>query len=776
MFDNLFSNSPAVWGGLIGGAIALPLLIHLINLMRHKTVQWAAMEFLLKSYKKNRNWVWLKQLLLLITRMLVLITALFLLAQIGCQQDRVAKLLGGAATHHYVILDDSFSMSDRTSSGSALDRARSTLSLIAARAKNRQNQLFTLVRCSALRNATESPDASRQPSFENSISQSADLNAVLVDNRFNQTVEETKARLNATQLAVNFDDALQVVDQLISDRPGENSIVYLVSDFRKTQWDNSENNKQLLSKITSRGAAVEMINCVEKERPNLAVTELEPVGNVRVAGTPLMMKLTVKNASSFPAEKVQIKLGTFEFPAPESIASPMDSQPKFTDVPTMFIENIRAGESESRTFPVFFDSPGQHAISSTLPVDAVAADNTRWSCTEIRATAKVLLVDGPLNHARYFSLALNPGNLTGISPVIRTREFLRDASPNELTEFDVIYLLDTEPLSGPAIANLETFAQAGGGVAFFLGPNTNLAAVNETLYREGHGLFPMPLDQVIDIPELTEGIIPDLSVDPHPAFSPLRQNNNSLLDLVQVKRVIRPPLTWSAVSQPDVSISATARGLQTWPVCVEKPFGKGVIFAFTTTAGPTWNNWSRNATFPAFVLMLNDYLAKGRYDDTLYLAGSRFGLNLDAREFQSEATLLTPDRVEGTRSASQRLLQRNSTGDSLLLPFGDSLPGSTRRDTDMPGIYDAWLKRNNQSQAIKRLAINVDTSESEMGLASGQELLASLDTANATFVNWNEFSPEPKQKPASSLSRLLLLILVAVLLAEQFLAYSTSYH
>ncbi len=33
----------------------LPLLIHLINMMRHRRVKWAAMEFLLQSYKKHRT-------------------------------------------------------------------------------------------------------------------------------------------------------------------------------------------------------------------------------------------------------------------------------------------------------------------------------------------------------------------------------------------------------------------------------------------------------------------------------------------------------------------------------------------------------------------------------------------------------------------------------------------------------------------------------------------------------------------------------------------------
>ena len=55
-------------GGLLAAFAAAPVLIHLINMMRHRRVKWAAMEFLLQSYKKHRNWIWLKQLLLLAMR------------------------------------------------------------------------------------------------------------------------------------------------------------------------------------------------------------------------------------------------------------------------------------------------------------------------------------------------------------------------------------------------------------------------------------------------------------------------------------------------------------------------------------------------------------------------------------------------------------------------------------------------------------------------------------------------------------------------------------
>ena len=97
----------ALTGGFL---IALvPLLIHLINLMRHRRVKWAAMEFLLKSYKKHRKWVWLKQLLLLLLRMAIVAVIVAMLAQWDPQNTWFTRW-GGRVTHHFVVVDDSYSM------------------------------------------------------------------------------------------------------------------------------------------------------------------------------------------------------------------------------------------------------------------------------------------------------------------------------------------------------------------------------------------------------------------------------------------------------------------------------------------------------------------------------------------------------------------------------------------------------------------------------------------------------------------------------------------
>ena len=74
--------------------VGVPVLIHLINMLRHRRVKWAAMEFLLQSQKRNRTWVMLKQLLLLLLRMLAVAAWCLMVAQPQAR-NTLGALLGG---------------------------------------------------------------------------------------------------------------------------------------------------------------------------------------------------------------------------------------------------------------------------------------------------------------------------------------------------------------------------------------------------------------------------------------------------------------------------------------------------------------------------------------------------------------------------------------------------------------------------------------------------------------------------------------------------------
>ena len=80
--------------------VALPIIIHLINRMRFKRIRWAAMEFLLKSQKRNRRKLIIEQLILLALRCLLVLLVGLLLGRLRLGGDT------GQNAFHFVVLDD----------------------------------------------------------------------------------------------------------------------------------------------------------------------------------------------------------------------------------------------------------------------------------------------------------------------------------------------------------------------------------------------------------------------------------------------------------------------------------------------------------------------------------------------------------------------------------------------------------------------------------------------------------------------------------------------
>src|SRR6478735_3057446 len=82
------------WGFVAAGALAMaiPIIIHILNRRRFKTITWAAMEFLLRAMRKNRRRLRFEQWLLLATRcLLVLLLGMALARPLGCETGALAQ-------------------------------------------------------------------------------------------------------------------------------------------------------------------------------------------------------------------------------------------------------------------------------------------------------------------------------------------------------------------------------------------------------------------------------------------------------------------------------------------------------------------------------------------------------------------------------------------------------------------------------------------------------------------------------------------------------------
>lgn len=96
-------------------AVAIPVIIHLLNRRRHRTIKWAAMQFLLKASQESRGKKRLKHILILTCRALAIAALIFAIAR-----PLVGGLLGwggGSVDSVMLILDRSASMELRSSEG-----------------------------------------------------------------------------------------------------------------------------------------------------------------------------------------------------------------------------------------------------------------------------------------------------------------------------------------------------------------------------------------------------------------------------------------------------------------------------------------------------------------------------------------------------------------------------------------------------------------------------------------------------------------------------------
>ncbi len=114
--------NPAVLVALV--AAAIPVLLHLLNLRKLRTVEFSTLAFLKQLEKSRMRRLKLRQILLLILRTLVIACLVLAFARPALRGTSVGGLSTHAKTTAVLILDDSFSMSASDEHGPLLNQAK----------------------------------------------------------------------------------------------------------------------------------------------------------------------------------------------------------------------------------------------------------------------------------------------------------------------------------------------------------------------------------------------------------------------------------------------------------------------------------------------------------------------------------------------------------------------------------------------------------------------------------------------------------------------------
>jgi hypothetical protein len=509
---------------LVAGAalISAPIIIHLINRMRFKRVRWAAMEFLLKAQKKSRRRLIIEQLILLMLRcLLVALTALLVLRYLDVGLD---QLFGTQKDNlHIIVLDDTLSMNDRHKDAdgrekTAFDVARKDIvveGILKSISQSTTNDRLAVIPLSAV-----AADPAFQPKVHERLADK---------NRYDEAQAEVLG-LKPSKLHVPLVKGVEKAHELAGGHTDKKVTIHVVSDFRKTDWTGTDAkplHDALLKvargkdglKLYLKDAAHPFRDSAQGGSPvahkNLAIVDIRPSLRVASRGQPVLFTLTVANYGREESE-VQVKVFNETTGAEQLDATFKERMPL----------KVPAGELVTCSFDVPFspelkENEVYHAHLSArllnaehqaLEDDGLTEDNVRHVAVEIRNRVPILVVDGRgpdgrrkdgdsyfLEDALYSLEALQtvPGPKYEVifGDKLAGGDAREALEAPDLSQYPTILLLNVPGLSRKQIDNLEKYVRQGGGVAFFMGPLVDAIHYNEQLYRDGKGVFPVPLEE-----------------------------------------------------------------------------------------------------------------------------------------------------------------------------------------------------------------------------------------------------------------------------------------
>ena len=725
-----FLNPAAAALGI--GLLAVPIIIHLINRLRYRTVRFAAMEFLLASEQQNRRRVLIEQLLLLLLRLLIVALATLLIGRLVLSSSQLA-LFRGATLHHVVLLDDSLSTQSRDGRATAFDRGRDYIASLVRSAEAGRTRI-SVFRASAPADAV------------------VGLNQRTIDGRLTTELDLLLGEIVASHQSPDWGDAIDRIADRIADDPDTLTQLHVVTDGRSRDWAGAEAVVPSLQRIEEAGSQIAFVRTTDDEGENLTLAALRPDSATAAVGVPMRLSVTASNGGSEVSQ-----------PAIAGVRVDGEDLPQKVEFAA-----IEPGESETRRVEVLFDSPGPHEVSVALPVDDLLGDNVRTIVLDVPIENPVLIVDSDADggSAKFLADALGADrSLTGFAPTIVTPDALRRTP---LESYQAVYLVDLGRLDSETSESLAAYVSGGGGLIWFTGEQARQLA-DQPLGPEGANLLPGRIQPPADLPDAGSEAA-DIVAGDHPIFRILGGSDNPFLDVVDVRRY--SPI---AGLDPDrVDTLATLRNGD--PLVLEHRLGDGRIITVLTSAGSqpdqtgtVWNNWAGGPgapSFAVFALELQQYVA-ARIESNAAAVGEPIVVSVPAAAYRPELEIVSPQGLVTGLAATPTEVD------------GEQVLQATYVQTDGPGAYRIELSPQSAAPGVTETRLTVrqiPPGEGQLELADRVSLERSLAGLDSITFPETDAIAAMGESDRGGLLRALVVALVLLLVGEQALAYRMGYH
>jgi len=727
----------AMLGGL--ALASLPIIIHLLNRRRFKTMDWAAMEFLLKAAVRNRRRVRLENLLLLALRtLLVLLLILAVARPFSRQQDALASLFGATGpTERVILLDDSHSMRAGQGNRSAFDTAKTLAKRLVDRLhEERSSDRVTLLLGSRPRDAEEG------------------FRRVAVASAHGPRLSRAIEALRAGDGVLNIPAA---VEAILADREETESrlVVHIVSDFRRRDWSDPDGELRpdvlkAMGELAER-AEVRLVDVGAARSQNVGIVALEPLDRAIVSGVPTTFAATIRNHGPEPAANVSV---WFEFG-------------DHVQLPVRVEGELQPGDEAEVKTEYTFRSSGPAVVRARTQGDILPGDDVRRRVVSVRPRLRFLLVDGEPEPEAYrgetdflAAALMPPGEVeSGIEVDVVPESAFSGRDPNA---YDGIFLCNVYRLHDDRVAALEEYVRAGGGLVFFLGDQVDPQVYNSALYGRGEeaGKKLLPL-RLRDVEGGTDDYVNfAAATTDHPVVRFLRGLNPIVFRTVAVNRFIRcePPIHGSA------RVLLTYTDGDGSPAIAEKSLGEGRILLYTTAADLEWSNFPQSILYLALMQESARYVVRRDPDEYTKTVGEPIVVRYEPTRMAPQVAVVPPAELGG--AAVQLSSIKDEVTKQLFYRY---------ERTPLAGEYAVRLRTPQGDPYELIYAMNVDPTEGDLVRADLNRLRDAVPGARLEQGS-EDAALAGDESDRTEFWRTLMVALVAVAALETLLAWRFGHH
>ena len=403
--------------------VFLPIVIHLLNQRRHRTIEWGAMQFLLSARRMSRGMARLKQWLIMAMRMLVIAGLIFAISR-PLSSGWIGSIGGGKPETVIVLLDRSASMQHQqlatgeTKLSTGIKKMAATLETVLGK------KPLVLIESTA------------------NVASTVDTPSGLLDLP-NTTITESQADIGAM---------MQTALDYISDNQAGRTDIWICSDAAQNDWNEQSSRWQSLNSGFSKleGVRFQILNFPQPPAENMSLAVDAVNRATQKDKTELVIDLTV-NRSGENQSPVIVPL-TFTI---NGLRSVMD-----------FSIDGQTNSLLGHRIPI----DAEQAVGwgkVELPTDPNRSDNSWYFAFADPVVRKTVIVSEKKSNTRAINLAAATGAQSGVD--YESTELDPDRV-SEINWQETSMLVWQAPLpTGTVAKQIERFVESG-RTAIFLPP------------------------------------------------------------------------------------------------------------------------------------------------------------------------------------------------------------------------------------------------------------------------------------------------------------------